>query len=90
LTFSIDWAAKREELARESIGEAVLFLQDLLPAGVYNNLNVCNHRKFMVIDGNASVIGSLNIGDRYLYDTPLTDAESAESGVYGLGIPAPS
>ncbi|QGQ94775.1 phosphatidylserine/phosphatidylglycerophosphate/cardiolipin synthase family protein [Paenibacillus psychroresistens] len=86
---SLDWEKKRAELHSQGVSEGVLFLQDLVQAAVHNDLDVINHRKFIVIDGTTSIIGSLNIGDQYLYDNPVIvpgvdDIEKIESAVpYG-------
>ncbi|MFD1910035.1 hypothetical protein ACFTAO_00820 [Paenibacillus rhizoplanae] len=51
-------------------------------------LNVIDHRKFMIIDGITSVIGSLNIGDQYTFATPIQEAPDRQVDGRPLGIPA--
>jgi cardiolipin synthase len=66
-----NWEEKRQDLKDRGVSEGILFLQDLVQGVDLIGLNIINHRKFLVIDGNTSIIGSLNIGDQYLYDTPI-------------------
>lgn len=51
-------------------------------------LNVIDHRKFMIIDGVTSIIGSLNIGDQYTFATPIQEAPDQQVEGRPLGIPA--
>jgi cardiolipin synthase len=83
----MEWAKKREELKQAGVEEGVLFLQDLLPVGRSKDLNVCNHRKFIIIDGITCILGSLNIGDQYLYDTPVVVPEIIRPVGSGQGVP---
>ncbi|MBP2000205.1 cardiolipin synthase [Paenibacillus shirakamiensis] len=83
-----EWAAKREELKAKGVSEANLIVQDYIQKEITTGLNVINHRKFIVIDGISAIIGSINVGDQYLFDTPLLlEEESAENGMK-LGIPS--
>ena len=83
-----EWKSRRQELKDQGVPERILFLQDKVQEDVeISGLNVIDHRKFIIIDGITSIIGSLNIGDQYTYETPI-DASPTES-VEGieLGIP---
>jgi cardiolipin synthase len=82
-----EWPKKRMQLESEGISEGVLFLQDLVQAAVINRLDVINHRKFIVIDGNTSILGSQNIGDMHLYQTPPLSSESVTVDGRLLGVP---
>jgi len=65
---------KRRALANKGVPEAFLKIQDLVQKGVaenLGNLNTVYHRKFMIVDGTISWVGSLNIGLEYIYSTPL-------------------
>ncbi len=44
------------------------------------NLNSAYHRKFMVVDGRQSWIGSLNIGDEYQYYEDLIPFDESNVG----------
>ncbi|ANE48652.1 phospholipase D domain protein [Paenibacillus swuensis] len=83
-----DWTAKRKELAAAGVPESHLFLEDQVQAAIVTGLNVVNHRKFLVIDGVTSILGSINIGDQYLYETPLHTPITAEVDHHPLGVPS--
>jgi cardiolipin synthase A/B len=82
-----DWSELRIKLEREGVSEEILFLQDLVQAAVINTLDVVNHRKYIIIDGNTSILGSLNFGDMHLYQTPLVSSDSVSVNGKLLGIP---
>lgn len=86
-----EWNVRRKELKQRGIPDSILFLQDHVQKEVeISGLNVIDHRKFIVIDGITSIIGSLNIGDQYTYVTPIR--ASVTTGVDGrpFGIPSRS
>ncbi|SEC25387.1 phosphatidylserine/phosphatidylglycerophosphate/cardiolipin synthase family protein [Paenibacillus sp. GP183] len=83
----LDWTRKREQLKRQGAEDGILYLQDLVQEGISSDLNIVNHRKFIVIDGVTSIIGSLNIGDQYTYETPLAASEGQQIDGRTLGIP---
>jgi cardiolipin synthase A/B len=64
-----------------------LFLQDLVESGIGKGLDIINHRKFMVIDGVTSILGSLNVGDQYLFETPIDTPDKVEVDGRMLGVP---
>ncbi|SEG45989.1 phosphatidylserine/phosphatidylglycerophosphate/cardiolipin synthase family protein [Paenibacillus sp. UNC499MF] len=87
-----EWPAKRAELASQGVPESSLFLQDYVQKQMTMGVNVVNHRKFMIVDGISAIVGSVNVGDQYLFDTPvLHDSGQAqpdgEAG-HGQGVPA--
>lgn len=83
-----EWRTRRQELSLKGIPEHILFLQDQIQQDVeISGINVVDHRKFVVIDGVNSIIGSLNIGDQYTFVTPIESAE-ASTNEYGLGVPS--
>jgi cardiolipin synthase len=82
-----EWSEKRRKLEMDGVSEEILFLQDLVQAAVINGLDVVNHRKFIVIDGNTSILGSLNIGDMHLYQTPPEPSERVTVDGKLMGIP---
>lgn len=84
---NVDWESKRKELAAAGVPERGLFLQDYVQEQVLTGLNVINHRKFLVIDGITSIVGSINIGDQYLYDTPIQAGDEEMDG-RRLGYPS--
>jgi cardiolipin synthase A/B len=67
-----EWGDKRDSLRDAGVPEEFLAIQDLVQDDVQANWNVTDHRKFIVIDGVTSIVGSLNIGRNYLYTNPLT------------------
>jgi cardiolipin synthase A/B len=75
-----EWDDKREQFAAAGVPEVFLRMQDLVQDDVQANWNVVDHRKFAVIDGVTSLIGSLNIGSHYLYSDSL-DENGLPSGV---------
>ncbi|WP_405078965.1 phospholipase D-like domain-containing protein [Paenibacillus chitinolyticus] len=87
-----EWPAKRAELTSRGVPESSLFLQDYVQKQMTMGVNVVNHRKFMIVDGISSIVGSVNVGDQYLFDTPvLSDPEQIYAeGDRGqrLGVPA--
>lgn len=84
-----EWAVKREELKSQGVPESILFLQDKVQEDVkITGLNVIDHRKFMVIDGTTSIIGSLNIGDQYTFATPIRESATEQIDGRPLGIPS--
>ncbi|MEK4518719.1 phosphatidylserine/phosphatidylglycerophosphate/cardiolipin synthase family protein [Paenibacillus sp. FSL H8-0122] len=84
-----EWAAKRKVLKSQGVPESILFLQDKVQEDVeVTGLNVIDHRKFMIIDGITSIIGSLNIGDQYTFATPIQEAPGQQVDGRPLGIPA--
>lgn len=83
-----EWSMKREALKRQGVPESILFLQDKVQEDVeITGLNVIDHRKFIVIDGVTSIIGSLNIGDQYTYETPIQVSSATSIDGHPLGIP---
>ncbi|NIK79656.1 cardiolipin synthase [Paenibacillus castaneae] len=85
-----DWEQRRTVLASRGVSESSLFLQDCIQQQAITGLDIMNHRKFIVIDGVTSILGSINIGDQYLYDTPIQAAEIIELDGTQLGIPSKS
>jgi cardiolipin synthase A/B len=84
---NLDWTQKREQLKRQGVKDEILYLQDWVQEGIRSDLNIVNHRKFIVIDGLTSIIGSLNIGDQYTYETPVVTSGSQQIDGRALGIP---
>jgi cardiolipin synthase len=82
-----EWAAKRTALEQLGVDESSLFLQDLVESGIGKGLDIINHRKFMVIDGVTSILGSLNVGDQYLFETPIDTPDKIEVDGRMLGVP---
>lgn len=66
-----EWSEKREVFATAGVPEVFLLMQDFVQDDVQANWNVVDHRKFIVIDGVTSLIGSLNLGGNYLYQNAL-------------------
>ncbi|USB33058.1 phospholipase D-like domain-containing protein [Paenibacillus sp. YPG26] len=87
---NVDWESKRKELAAAGVPEHGLFLQDYVQEQVTTGLNVINHRKFLVIDGVTSIVGSINVGDQYLFETPVVSEGDPKTRIEGtkLGYPA--
>lgn len=84
-----EWAVKRTELKSQGVPESILFLQDKVQEDVeVTGLNVIDHRKFMVIDGTTSIMGSLNIGDQYTFATPIRESATGQIDGRPLGIPS--
>lgn len=84
-----EWAVKRGELKAQGVPESILFLQDKVQEDVkLTGLNVVDHRKFIIIDGTTSIIGSLNIGDQYTFTTPIQESPGMRVDGHPLGIPA--
>lgn len=84
-----EWSAKRAELKSQGVAESILFLQDKVQEDVeITGLNVVDHRKFIVIDGITSIVGSLNFGDQYTYQTPIEASSLADAYGRPLGIPS--
>jgi cardiolipin synthase len=83
----LDWTQKREQLKRQGVNDGILYLQDLVQEGIRSDLNIVNHRKFIVIDGVTSIIGSLNIGEQYTYETPVVTSGGQQIDGRMLGIP---
>ncbi|GGG22198.1 phospholipase D-like domain-containing protein [Paenibacillus abyssi] len=83
-----EWPAKRAELAEKGVPESHLFLQDFVQEVMVLGLNVVNHRKFMIVDGVTSVIGSMNIGDQYTYETPIRETPGRFAQGRALGVPS--
>ncbi|MDG0792920.1 phospholipase D-like domain-containing protein [Cohnella ginsengisoli] len=81
------WEEIRRELEKQGVQEEALFLQDLVQDGLINGLDVVNHRKFIVIDGQTAIMGSQNIGDMHLYRTPLKTSGSVKVDGRAMGIP---
>lgn len=85
---TVEWSMKRKALKQQGVPESILFLQDKVEKDVeISGLNVIDHRKFMIIDGITSIVGSLNIGDQYTYGTPLKESSIASIDGQLLGIP---
>jgi cardiolipin synthase len=82
-----EWAEKRTALEQLGVDESSLFLQDFVESGIGKGLDIINHRKFMVIDGVTSILGSLNVGDQYLFDTPIDTPDKVEVDGRILGVP---
>ncbi|WP_409290400.1 phospholipase D-like domain-containing protein [Peribacillus sp. SCS-37] len=78
-----EWPEKRAELAAKGVPESTLAVQDFIQEEYTLDINVINHRKFLVIDGITTIIGSLNIGDQYMYNTPVKSKDEE----CGNGIP---
>lgn len=76
-----EWDDKRKQLESDGVPEEFLLVQDLVQDDVQANWNVAYHRKFIVIDGSTSIIASLNIGNQYLYNTPLIAVPGNPRGV---------
>ena len=86
---AVEWRVKRKALKQQGVPESILFLQDKVQENVeITGLNVIDHRKFMVIDGVTSIIGSLNIGDQYTYVTPVQASSSISIEGHLQGIPS--
>ncbi|WP_410513340.1 phosphatidylserine/phosphatidylglycerophosphate/cardiolipin synthase family protein [Paenibacillus sp. BR2-3] len=86
---SEEWRTRRQALKLQGVPEDILFLQDKVQETVeISRLNVIDHRKFFIIDGMTSIIGSLNIGDQYTYETPIEYSSAAQADGYKLGIPS--
>jgi cardiolipin synthase len=83
-----DWPGKREELASQGVPESSLLLQDYVQEQIVTGTNVVNHRKFIAIDGITSIVGSINVGDQYLFDTPIQTTGSSDSEGRQLGYPS--
>ena len=83
-----EWRKRREKLKLQGVPESILFLQDSVQQDVeISGLNVIDHRKFMIIDGITSIIGSLNIGDQYTFQTPIDSSPTVQVDGCILGIP---
>jgi len=74
-----EWDERRARMARAGVPEHFLVQQDLVQEQVNLNWNCADHRKFLVIDGETSIIGSFNVGGNYLYADPL-DADGLPAG----------
>ncbi|WP_042123858.1 phospholipase D-like domain-containing protein [Paenibacillus sp. FSL R5-0345] len=86
---AVEWRVKRKVLEQQGVPESILFLQDKVQEDVeITGLNVIDHRKFMVIDGVTSIIGSLNIGDQYTYVTPVQVSSAVSIEGHLQGIPS--
>jgi cardiolipin synthase len=85
---TMDWEKKRADLKAQRVPEGILFLQDCVQTEITNGLNVVNHRKFIIIDGITSILGSLNFGDQYLYTTPIFAYENKLVDGRLLGVPS--
>ncbi|MEK3738643.1 phospholipase D-like domain-containing protein [Paenibacillus sp. FSL F4-0122] len=86
---AIEWRVKRKALEQEGVPGSILFLQDKVQEDVeVTGLNVIDHRKFMVIDGVTSIIGSVNIGDQYTYETPVQASSAMSIDGHPQGIPS--
>ncbi|NHN32130.1 phospholipase D-like domain-containing protein [Paenibacillus agricola] len=83
-----EWSIKRAELAEQGVPESSLFLQDYVQEQMMTGTNMINHRKFMVIDGITAVLGSLNIGDQYLFETPIQTSGHEQVDGRKLGVPS--
>ncbi|MBM7694300.1 cardiolipin synthase [Peribacillus deserti] len=83
-----EWPKKRAELAYKGVSESILSLQDFVQEEYTVDLDVINHRKFIVIDGVTAIVGSLNIGDQYTFDTPIDKTPAASIDGRNLGIPS--
>lgn len=62
------WDEKREKLKEKGVPEEFLEMQDMIQDGISWDLNVFDHRKLMVFDGESAVVTGSNIGNKYLYD----------------------
>ncbi|WP_379158490.1 phosphatidylserine/phosphatidylglycerophosphate/cardiolipin synthase family protein [Paenibacillus sp. sgz5001063] len=85
---AIEWSRRRAELKAQGVPESILFLQDKVQEDVeVTGLNVIDHRKFMIIDGITSIVGSLNIGDQYTFATPIEASASVQVDGRPMGVP---
>lgn len=86
---AVEWHRKRSELKAQGVPESILFLQDKVQEDVeLTGLNVIDHRKFMIIDGITSIIGSLNFGDQYTFAAPVVTSDSVQVDGRPMGVPA--
>jgi|GEM_PF-1538541 len=81
------WPAKRRELAERGVPDSSLYVHDFAQAQAETGLNIINHRKFIVLDGHTLILGSLNVGDQYLGDTPIIAEGNVIAGGRRMGIP---
>ncbi len=81
------WPAKRKELAEKGVPDSSLYVHDFAQAQAETGLNIINHRKFIVLDGHTLILGSLNVGDQYLGDTPILAEGNVIAGGRRMGIP---
>jgi cardiolipin synthase len=80
------WRKLREQLRRQGVPEEFLVMQDQVQRGVEFNWNATDHRKFMVVDGVTSMVGSFNIGPNYLYDDAMVSGIPANRGQWHDGF----
>lgn len=85
-----EWPDKRAELKKSGVPESYLYLQDFAQKQMVTGLNMINHRKFLVADGHTLILGSINVGDQYLANTPILTPGNVESEGRDLGIPGKS
>ena len=57
----------RQDLKNKGVPEYMLQMQDYIQDSTETALNVVNHQKFIIIDGERMVIGSSNLGNNYQY-----------------------
>jgi cardiolipin synthase len=74
-------------LEQLGVDESSLILQDLVESGIGKGLDIINHSKLMVIDGVTSILGSFNVGDQYLIETPIDIPNKVEVDGRMLGVP---
>ena len=61
------WKEKRKKLQNKGVPEEFLKMQDKVQDGIFFNINVFDHRKLKVYDGETSIVMGANIGNKYLY-----------------------
>jgi cardiolipin synthase len=84
-----EWKEKRKELKQQGVPEHILLMQDSVQEEVeVAGLNIVDHRKFIIIDGITSIVGSLNFGDQYTFDGPLRVSVTERVDGRPLGVPA--
>ncbi|WP_017731353.1 phospholipase D-like domain-containing protein [Nafulsella turpanensis] len=62
------WDNIRAELKEKGVPDEFLELQDKVQKGVVLNSNVLDHRKIIIFDGEAAIVSSMNVGNKYMYE----------------------
>jgi cardiolipin synthase A/B len=84
-----EWRKLRQELELRGVPKHILFFQDRVQEeGEMGGLNIVDHRKFLIIDGTTSIIGSINIGDQYTFATPVESPSGNQADGIEQGIPS--